>query len=184
MDAFLIDRSNELVYIADDGSLGFFGPSRASGWEAKTSVEITRRLSLSAGVTKVSNAFYRGSAPRVYVDRAPHFTANAGLTLANWKGWTGSLRMRAINGYRLDGEDRTIAAAGHTVFDFTMVRRVNRWADFNFSLENLADRSYYETQNYIESRPYRGGPAAFGIHATPGYPRTVTVGMTFRLRGK
>ncbi len=184
VDAFLIDRSNELVYIADDGSLGFFGPSRASGWEAKTSVEITRRLSLSAGVTKVSNAFYRGSAPRVYVDRAPHFTANAGLTLANWKGWTGSLRMRAINGYRLDGEDRTIAAAGHTVFDFTMVRRVNRWADFNFSLENLADRSYYETQNYIESRPYRGGPAAFGIHATPGYPRTVTVGMTFRLRGK
>ena len=37
-DAFLIDRSNELVYVADDGSVGFLGPSRAYGWEAKTAV--------------------------------------------------------------------------------------------------------------------------------------------------
>ncbi len=184
MDSYMINRSNELVYIADDGTLEFAGPSRAYGWESKMSVELTRRLSFSGGITKVTNAFYRATAPRVYVDRAPHFVANAGLTLANWKGWSGSLRMRAINSYRLDGEDASIRAAGNTVYDFSMVRRLRRNIDFNFGIDNLLDRSYYETQNYIESRPFRDGPAAMAIHATPGYPRTITVGITARFAGK
>ena len=38
-DAFLIDHSNEQVYIPDDGSFEFKGPSRAYGYEAKASVE-------------------------------------------------------------------------------------------------------------------------------------------------
>ncbi|MBL8222646.1 MAG: TonB-dependent receptor, partial [Bryobacterales bacterium] len=184
LDGFWIDRSNELVYIADDGSLEFLGPSRAYGYEAKTSVEITRKLTLSGGLTRVTNAFYRDTAPRVYVDRAPHFAANAGLTVSNWKGWSGSLRMRAINSYRLDGEDASIRAAGHTVFDLSIVKRLRRNLDASFAVDNFTDRSYYETQNYVASRPYAGGPAITGIHATPGYPVTVTVGLTFRFRGK
>ncbi len=184
MDGFFIDRSNELVYIADDGSLEFFGPSRTYGWEGKTSVELTRRLSFSGGITKVSNAFYRGTAPRSYVDRAPHLVANAGFTLASWKGWSGSVRMRAIDSYRLTGEDASIRAAGHTVFDVSAVRRVRRNVDFNFAVDNLLNRSYYETQNYIESRPFRGDEARFGIHATPGYPLTVTLGITARFGSK
>ena len=184
IDGFLINRSNELVYVADDGTLEFAGPSRAYGWEGKTSVEITHHLSFSGGITKVTNAFYRGTSPRTYVDRAPHFVANAGLTLAGWKGWSASTRMRAINGYRLDGADAAIRGAGHTVFDFSVVRRLRRNIDFNFAIDNLLDRAYYETQNYIESRPFRDGPAGFGIHATPGYGRTITVGITARFGGK
>ncbi|MBX9601902.1 MAG: TonB-dependent receptor [Bryobacteraceae bacterium] len=180
---FWIDRSNELVYIADDGSLEFLGPSRAYGVETKASFEITRRLSFSGGVTKVFNSFYRGTSPRIYVDRAPQFVANAGLTLSAWRGWSGSLRMRAINRYRLDGENPTIAASGHTVVDLSVVRRIRRGLDLNFAIDNVTDRFYYETQNYLESRP-AGRPAAFGIHGTPGYPLTVTVGIAFRFRGK
>ncbi len=60
-----IDRSNELVYVADDGSLEFLGPTRAYGYEAKASVEIHGRLSFNGGLTKVANAFYRGTAPRL-----------------------------------------------------------------------------------------------------------------------
>lgn len=183
-DAFWIDRSNELVYIPDDGTLEFKGPSRAYGYEAKASLELTHKISLNGGLTKVSNAFYRGTGPRVYVERAPHFVANAGITLANWHGWSGSVRMRSINRYRLDGEDLSLMATGHTVFDLSMVKRVRRNIDFNFAVDNFTDRSYYETQNYVESRPFRDGPAAFGIHGTPGYPVTFTVGLTFRFRSK
>lgn len=82
IDLFWIDRSNEIVYIADDGSLEFYGPSRAYGAEVKLSVAVMRHLSLNGGLTKVFNAFYRGTNPRQYVDRAPHFVANAGLTVA------------------------------------------------------------------------------------------------------
>ncbi|MSV27923.1 MAG: hypothetical protein EXQ52_04150 [Bryobacterales bacterium] len=182
-DLFFIDRSNEQVYIPDDGTFEFKGPSRAYGFEAKTSIELTRRVSLNGGITKVANAFYRGEFPRLYVDSAPHFVANAGLTVSAWKSWSGSLRMRAINHYRLDGEDPSIAASGHTVFDFGLSRRIRRGVEFSLAVDNLMDRSYYETQNYFESDPLGRG-SAFRIHGTPGYGRTVVAGLMFRLRGK
>jgi outer membrane receptor protein involved in Fe transport len=181
--AFLIDRSNEMVYIPDDGSFEFKGPSRAYGYETKLTAHLTRHVEISGGITKVGNAFYRGTYPRVYVDSAPHFVANTDLTLAAWKGWSGSLRMRAINHYRLDGEDPSIVATGHTVIDFGMSRQIRRGVEFNLSVDNLTNRAYYETQNYFESR-LQGEDPMFRIHGTPGYSRTIMAGLTFRLFGK
>ncbi len=182
-NGFLIDRSNEMVYVPDDGSFEFKGPSRAYGYETKLTAHLTRHIELSGGITKVGNAFYRATAPRIYVDSAPHFVGNADLTVAAWKGWSGSLRLRAINHYRLDGEDASIIASGHTVVDFGMSRQIRRGIEFNFSVDNLTNRAYYETQNYFESR-LRGEDARFRIHGTPGYPRTIMAGLTFRLFGK
>ena len=45
-DLFLIDRSNEQVYIPDDGSFEFKGPSRAYGFEVKTSMRADALLEL------------------------------------------------------------------------------------------------------------------------------------------
>ena len=183
-DVFLIDHSNEQVYVPDDGSFEFKGPSRAYGYEAKASVSITRRLSLNGGVTKIGNAYFRGGDHRTYVDSAPHFVANAALTLAGWHGWSGSFRMRAINHYRLDGDDPSILASGHTVFDLGLARQLRRGVEFNLSVDNLTNRGYYETQNYFESRVAPMAPVVARIHGTPGYPLTAVAGLTFRFRGK
>ena len=183
-DAFLIDHSNEQVYIPDDGSFDFKGPSRAYGYEAKASVEITRRVSLNGGLTKIANAFFREGDRHVYVDSAPHFVANAALTVSAWRGWSGSLRMRAINHYRLDGEDPSIVATGHTVFDLGVAKRIHRSVELNLSLDNLTERDYYETQNFFDSRVTPVSPVAGRIHGTPGYPFSIVAGLTFRLRGK
>ncbi len=183
-DAFLIDHSNEQVYVPDDGSFEFKGPSRAYGYEAKASISITRHLSLNGGLTKIGNAFFKGGDHRVYVDSAPHFVADGSLTLAGWHGWSGSLRMRAINHYRLDGEDPSVVATGHTVFDLGLARKIRSGMELNLSLDNLTNRDYYETQNYFESRVDPISPAVWRIHATPGYPLTVIAGVTFRLQRK
>jgi TonB-dependent receptor-like protein len=192
-DLFLIDRSNEQVYIPDDGSFEFRGPSRAYGFEVKTSMKLTRFLSLNAGITRVSNAFYRDyffdeddPAPgeRKYIDSAPHIVANGGLTLAGWKGITGSLRWRHIGNYRLDPIDPGIRASGLDVLDMSVSKQLRHWIEFNFSIDNLTDKRYFETQNYFESRIRPGDPISARIHATPGYPITVTAGVTFRLSKK
>lgn len=183
-DLFLIDRSNEQVYIPDDGSFEFKGPSRAYGFEAKTSIKLTKYLAFNGGVTRVMNAFFRGTAPRIYIDSAPHLTGNAALTLAGWKGWSGSLRYRHINSYRLDGEDPGVRASGFDVLDLGVTKRIRRWVDFNLSIDNLTDKRYFETQNYFESRISPGADVAARIHATPGYPIGVTAGLTFRLGAK
>jgi outer membrane receptor protein involved in Fe transport len=181
---FLIDHSNEQVYDPDDGSFEFKGPSRAYGYETKASMAVTRHLSLNGGLTKIGNAFFKGGDYRVYVDSAPHFVANAGLTLSAWHGWSGSLTMRAINHYRLVGGDASIVASGHTVIDLGLARRIRRGIEFNLSLDNLTNRDYYETQNYFDSRVTPDAPIVGRIHGTPGYPLTAVAGLTFRLRGK
>ena len=184
VDAFVIRHSNEMVYIPDDGSFEFKGPSQAYGYEAKASMALTRHLSLNAGMTKMLNAYYLGGDHRVYVDSAPHFVANAALTMAGWHGWSGSLRMRAINHYRLDGDDPSIVAPGHTVFDVGAARQIRSGVELNLSVDNALDRSYYETQNWFVSQVTPTAPAVARIHGTPGYPLTAVAGITFRLRGK
>ena len=183
-DMFFIDRSNEQVYIPDDGAFEFKGPSRSYGYEAKSSIQLTRYLALNGGLTKVTNSFYLGTFPRIYVDSAPHTVANGGLTMSGWRGFTGSLRLRYISSYRLDGEDAGIRASGLTVLDFSMLKKIRPWVDFNFSIDNLTDKNYYETQNYFQSRAHPGDPVIARIHATPGFPVGAYVGLTFHLGAK
>jgi len=183
-DLFLIDRSNEQVYIPDDGTFELKGPSRSYGYEGKMSIRLTRYLSLNGGLTQVTNSFYRGTSPRIYVDSAPHTVANGGLTLSGWRGLYGSLRYRHIGNYRLDGEDPAIRASGQDVLDLAVTKPIRPWLDLNFNIDNLTDKLYYETQNYFESRITPDAPAVERIHGTAGYPIGFTVGLTLRLGEK
>lgn len=182
-DFFQINTSNQLVYIPDDGSLEFADPAQSYGFEARMSAAITRKLSVDGGITKVLNAYYRGGPERIYLDSAPRFTVNAALTLADWRGWAGSLRMRGINSYRLDGVDPTTRAAGHVVFDTAFNRDVTDQIALNVALDNLFNRSYWEVQNYFTSQIAGQGPMD-RIHGTPGYGRTLTVGVTLSFGDK
>ena len=106
------------------------------------------------------------------------------MTFSNYKGFNASLGYRHTGNYRLDGEDASIRAAGHDVLDFSLTKRLRRFVDFNFSIDNLTNKRYFETQNYFESRLRPGDPVVARIHATPGYPFGVTAGLTFRFFGK
>lgn len=181
---FLIDRSNEQVFIADDNTIEFAGPSRSYGFEVKTLARFTRWLSFNSGVTRVLEAFYIGTTPREFVDSAPHLVANASLVFTEVKGFNSSINWRHINSYRLDPLDDSIRAAGHDVVDLAVSKRLKRWVDVNVSIDNVLNKRYFETQNYFESRLRPGGPAVSRIHATPGYPFTVSLGLTFRIGAK
>ena len=181
-DMFLIRQSNQLVYIPDDGTIDFAEPSRSHGYEVRTSVDLTSKLGLSASVTKVLNAYFANSEPRLYLERAPSFVAEGSIVLADWRKWSGSLRMRAINHYRLAADDPAILAAGHTVFDVAASRRISPMLDLYVAADNLLDREYWETQNFFASR-LPGQDAMDRIHATPSFGRTLVVGVTWKLSG-
>jgi len=183
-DMFLIDRSNEQVYIPDDGTFELKGPSRSYGYEARTMIRLTRYLTLSGGMTQVMNSFYRSTPPRIYVDSAPHNVANGSLTLSGWHGVYASLRYRHIGSYRLDGEDAAVRGSGLDVLDLSVTKPLRPWLDLNFNLDNLTNKVFYETQNYFESRISPGARATERIHGTPGYPIGFMVGLTFRIGEK
>ena len=198
-DLFLIDQSNQQVYIPDDGSIEFAGASRAYGFEIKNSIRLTRYLAFNGGITRVTNAFFRDrdevTGLRLYVDSAPHTVANAALTLASLRGFAGSLRYRHTSNYRLDQLDSGIRAAGLDVVDFYVSKRLGRFIDLNLAVDNIFNKRYFETQNFFESRLRPIAYDAAGnitddgglgerIHATPGYPFTITTGVTLRFGGK
>ena len=56
--------------------------------------------------------------------------------------------------------------------------------ELSLSMDNLANRDYFETQNYFESRVSPLAPVIARIHATPAYPFTVVAGVTTRFGGK
>lgn len=186
--SFLIDRSNEQVYIPDDGSIEFAGRSRSYGIEIRNSLRITKNLTFNGGLTQVIRAFYPGEfnpdGSRVVVDSAPRTVANAGIVVSELAGFNSSLSWRHISGYRLDGEDRTIRAAGNDVVDLSVSKRLKRWIDLNLSIDNLLNKRYFETQNFFESRTCPTCVVTQRIHATPGYSTTLSVGVTFRFGAK
>ncbi|MGH9945914.1 MAG: TonB-dependent receptor [Pyrinomonadaceae bacterium] len=186
--SFLIDRSNEQVYIPDDGSIEFAGRSRSYGIEIKNSIRINRFASFNGGLTQVIRSYFPGEftvdGRRVVVDSAPHTVANAGLVFSELRGFNFALNWRHINSYRLDGEDPTIKAAGHDVVDFYLTKRLRKWLDLNFAIDNLLNKRYFETQNFFESRISPTSDLISRIHATPGYPFTVSAGVTFRIGTK
>ena len=177
---FSIRNSNQIVYVPDDGTVEFAGASQSYGFEAKLSAPIAHRVSFDGGITKVLNGYYRDSEPRIYLDRAPRFTANATITARNIRGWTGALRIRAINHYPLDGSDLSILASGHTLADLSLSRPVRPGLDLSLTVDNLFNRRYWETQNYFESS-LAGAAPTNRIHGTPGYGRAIVIGMAIRL---
>lgn len=54
----------------------------------------------------------------------------------------------------------------------------------NAGLTFSGGQSYFETQNYFESRLRPGDPLVARIHGTPGYPFGLRAGLTCRLFGK
>ncbi len=188
--SFLIDRSNEQVYIPDDGSIEFAERSRSYGIEIRNSLRFNRYLSFNGGLTQVLKAFYPGQFSendprrRIFIDSAPKTVANGSFILAEFYGFNSSLGWRHISSYRLDGENENLRAAGHDVVDFSLSKRLKKWVDLNFSIDNLLDKNYYETQNFFESRVCPTCEIGERIHATPGYPITFNFGLTFRFFAK
>ena len=198
---FFIDRSNEQVYIPDDGSIEFAGRSRTYGMEVKTFVRFTKKLSFNGGLTQVFKAIYPGEFTenpvrrRIVIDNAPHTVANGSLVLTELKGFNSWLTYRKISSYRVDGEDPTIRASGHDVVDFSVSKRLKKWMDVNFSIDNVLNKTYNETQQYHESRLRTDQSIGFDpeiskdiypsrFHITPGFGTTFNFGVTFRLGAK
>ena len=67
--------------------------------------------------------------------------------------------------------------------DLGVARSIRRGIELNLTVDNLTNRSYWETQNYYESR-LRGQDPLNRIHATPGYLIIVMAGVTLRFFGK
>jgi outer membrane receptor for monomeric catechols len=172
---WVLELDSELVFVGDEGTTEPRGASRREGIELATRIGILDWLTFHGNFTYTYHAeFDTGEA----IPLAPRWTAFAELTARTPWGLNASLQMRHL-GDRPASEDRTAVASGHTLVD--LVARY-RWrsAEAFFSIENLLDRDYRETQFFFTSRlPGEPPEGVADIHFVPGNPRTFLGGLAF-----
>lgn len=103
-----------------------------------------------------------------YIPLAPAFTTTGGISLQNWKNFSGGIRYRYMYD-RPANEDNSIVARGYFVADCNLNYTYKKLV-FGISIQNLFNTKWNETQFATESRLQNEPAPVEEIHFTPGTP--------------
>jgi len=167
----------EFVYVGDEGVVEASGKSRRLG------VDLGFRYQLSNYVYvdfDGNYAFARtGADYDEYVPLAPKFSSTGGISLKDYKGFSGGIKYRYL-GDRAANEDNSVIAKGYFVSDFNISYKID---NFNIGLimENIFNTKWNETQFLTESRLQNESQPVEEIHFTPGTPffAKIKIGYNF-----
>jgi outer membrane receptor protein involved in Fe transport len=173
---WLLDLESEFTWVGDEGITEAGGATRRHGPEIEARWRIAAPLWAELDVT-ASRGHYRET--NEVIARAPRLTLNAAVLLTDWHDWSGHLRVRHVGDHPAV-EDGSVDAAGFTVTDLHVRRRVSEDWDALVSVENLFNSSYREAQTFFPSRLANEPMAVDDIHFTPGNPRAIRIGFEYR----
>jgi outer membrane receptor protein involved in Fe transport len=173
---WLLDLESEFTWVGDEGITDAGGATRRHGIDVEGRVRLAGGLWVEGDLT-AARGRYRGTGD--LIARAPRFTMNGGLVLSDWKGWSGQLRARHVADHPAV-EDGSVDAAGFTVADAHVRRRLSASWDALVSIENVFDASYREAQTFFPSRLAAEPAAVDDVHFTPGNPRAFRAGVEYR----
>ncbi|MDX1316620.1 MAG: TonB-dependent receptor, partial [Xanthomarina gelatinilytica] len=114
-----------------------------------------------------------------YIPLAPDFTLTGGLSMNNFKGFSGAIRYRFIDD-RPANEDNSIVAEGYFVTDLNLSYEFANNLVLGIAIENLFDTEWNETQFATESRLQNELEPVEEIHFTPGTPFFFKANISYR----
>ncbi|WP_165045457.1 TonB-dependent receptor plug domain-containing protein [Dysgonomonas sp. ZJ709] len=158
----------EFVYVGDAGIIEPSGKSRRMGADLGIRYQLNNWLFLDADANYAFARSIDEPKGENYIPLAPDFTSTAGISLSNWKSFSGSFRFRFMNN-RPANEDNSIVADGFTVFDVNLNYQYKGLL-VGASIENLFNTKWKETQFATESRLQNEPESVEEIHFTPGTP--------------
>jgi outer membrane receptor protein involved in Fe transport len=159
-----LHMAQEFVYVGDEGVVEAGSASRRFGLDVSVRYQITRQLFADADF---SYAHARtGTDMSEHIPMAPSVTSAGGLVYRRLKGLNASLRYRYMAD-RAANSDKSLIAKGYCIFDANLQYTTRRW-EAGFSVQNLLNSRWIETQFETESQ-LRNEPAPVTeIHFTPG----------------
>lgn len=164
----------EFVWVGDAGIVELSGPTRRYGIDLGLRYQLGNYIYLDGDVNYAYARSIDAPEGENYIPLAPDLTAMAGVSLVNFKGFNSSFRARHLRS-RPANEDNSIVAEGYTVADLTVNYQTGPVL-VGFTLENIFNTLWKETQFATESRLATETQPVEEIHFTPGVPRF------FRLR--
>lgn len=173
---WLLDLDSEFTWVGDEGITDAGGATRRHGPELEARWRVAAPLWAEVDMT-ASRGRYRETDD--LIARAPRLTVSAAAVLTDWLDWSGQVRIRHVADHPAV-EDGTVTAAGFTVTDLHVRRRVSEDWDALVSVENLFNSRYREAQTFFPSRLANEPMAVDDLHFTPGNPRAIRIGFEYR----
>lgn len=167
----------EFVYVGDAGIVEPSGETERFGIDLGLRYQLTNHLFFDTDATYTKARSLEVPSGENFIPLAPDFTLTTGLSLDNYIGFSGGIRVRYLDD-RPANEDNSIVADGYVVTDFNVNYSWNK-VTLGLSVENLFDVDWNETQFATESRLQNEAQSVEEIHFTPGTPFFIRGQITY-----
>lgn len=168
----------EFVYVGDAGVVELSGKTERYGLDFGFRYQLNNWLFLDTDLTLTHARSNEDPKVENYIHLASDFTRADGLSLNDYRGFSGGLRYRFIDD-RPANEDNSIVAKGYFITDFNANYSFNK-ITVGFAIENLFDVDWNETQFATETRLQNEVQSVDEIHYTPGIPFFVKGTIKYR----
>lgn len=169
----------EFVYVGDEGVIEAGGQTQRFGMDVSARYEVVKNLYADVDLSYANPKALHVPYSEKYLPLAPRFTSVGGLTYRKQKGINGSLRYRYMAN-RPANETNTVIAKGYFLTDAAVNYTTQKW-EAGFSVQNLFNTKWKETQFDTESRLQNETGPVSEIHFTPGTPFFARVNFTIFL---
>ncbi|MGJ8684752.1 MAG: TonB-dependent receptor [Nonlabens sp.] len=159
----------EFVYVGDAGIVEPSGKTERYGFDLGINYQLTDYLFLDTNLNYAHARAIDEPSGEDYIPLAPEWTSTGGISLKDYKGWNASMRYRYIAD-RAANEDNSIIAEGYFVNELNLNYDFSKKLNVGFSIENLFNVEWNETQFATESRLQNEAASVEEIHFTPGTP--------------
>ena len=176
--AWYLYLEQEFVYVGDAGIVEPSGKTRRLGLDLGVRWQINDWLFFNTDATYAKARSIEEAKGQDYIPLAPDFTVAGGLSVLNLGRFTGGLKYRYLDD-RPANEDNTIIASGYFVTDINTNYKISKSLTLGFSVENLFNTKWNETQFATTSRLQNEVEPVEEIHFTPGTPLFVKGNLTF-----
>lgn len=164
---------SEYVWVGDEGLFEPSGKTTRIGLDFSARYQILPWLYADADLNLAKPKYVDEPEGQNYVPLAPPITSIAGINVRTKNGLTASLRYRYL-GRRPAVEDNSVVAEDYFIMDAVAGYKYKNY-QIGFTIENLLNTYWKETQFATESRLKGESAPVNEIHYTPGTP--------FNLRG-
>jgi outer membrane receptor for Fe3+-dicitrate len=174
---WMLNLEQEFVYVGDAGIVEPSGKSSRKGIDFGLRYQLNDYLFFDADANYTYGRSVDEPNGQDYIPLAPDFTTTAGISLKNYKNWSGGLQYRYLKS-RPANEDNSIVAKGYMVTDANINYEWNAMT-FGVTVENLFNTEWNETQFATESQLQTETESVEEIHFTPGTPFFIKGKITY-----
>ncbi|WP_452220519.1 TonB-dependent receptor [Lacinutrix salivirga] len=176
--AWYLFLEQEFVYVGDAGIVEPSGKTERYGLDLGLRYQFNDWLYFDTDATLTKARSIDAPDGEDYIPLAPDFTMSGGLSLNNYKNFSGGIRYRYLDD-RPANEDNSIIADGYFITDFNINYTIGKLT-LGVIVENIFDVEWKETQFATESRLQNEAQPVEEIHFTPGTPFFIKSSLTYK----